>query len=218
MTPGQRYLALRVEIAELAKKYERNPEDITLIAVSKGHPKEHLESIYQAGARDFGESRVQEASEKIAATPTDIHWHLIGTLQRKKVPKAVGAFSLIHSVDSPELANKIATIAKEQNKQQSILLQVNTSGEKSKHGLTPQGWRNAVQDLLKMPSIKIEGLMTMAPLTNDKAIIRHCFAELRAFRDELGLKHLSMGMSQDYSIAIAEGATMLRIGTTLFGS
>lgn len=217
MTPGQRYLALQEEIVALARRHGRDPAEISLLAVSKGYSWPQVEASYQVGARDFGESRLQEATVKISAAPQDIRWHLVGTLQRKKVPKAVGMFSLIHSVDTPELAHKIALAAEERDTPQSILLQVNTSGEESKQGLSPDAWRKEVASVLENSFLRVEGLMTMAPLTEDETVIRRCFSQLRDFRDELGLGHLSMGMSQDYRLAIAEGATIIRIGTALFG-
>ncbi len=216
MSAEQRYLDLLHEIAQLAQQCGRPKDEITLITVSKGHSWQEMFPFYNAGSRDFGESKYQEAAEKIAEAPTDIRWHLIGTLQRKKVAKVIGMFSLIHSVDTPELALKLAATAKEQSMQQSILLQVNTSGEESKHGLSPEAWREEVETLLMQPHLRVEGLMTMAPFTDDEKVIRRCFQRLREFRDELGLKHLSMGMSHDYRIAIEEGATLLRIGSALF--
>ncbi len=216
MTPEQQYQNLLNKIADLAQKHNRSPKEITLVTVSKGHPWPNVQPFYHAGCRHFGESKLQEATEKIDQAPKDIHWHLIGTLQRKKVPKAVGTFSLIHSVDTPELALKVASVANERRIQQPVLLQVNTSGEETKHGLSPEAWRKEAEHLLNNKHLRIEGLMTMAPLTDDEKIIHNCFQQLRQFRDELKLKHLSMGMSHDYPIAIAEGATILRIGTALF--
>jgi pyridoxal phosphate enzyme (YggS family) len=148
--------------------------------------------------------------------PPDIRWHFIGHLQKKMVPKVTCPFVLIHSVDSVELAEHIAELSQKANTTTSILLQANTSGEVSKQGLTPEIWKREFEKVARLPHLKIEGLMTMAPLIDDEKIIRSCFANLRKLRGELGLKHLSMGMSQDFAIAIQEGATLLRIGTAIF--
>lgn len=179
-----------------------------LVAVSKFEPLEALQVLYDAGCRDFAESRVQEALLKQAALPKDIRWHLIGHLQSNKVNKAVGAFSLIHSVHSYELLCQIA--AKKVN--QPVLLQVNTSGEETKQGLTVQEW--AARPF--PDGVKVEGLMTMAPHTSDESIIRQTFLSLRHAAEQFHLTELSMGMSGDWQIALEEGATLLRVGRALF--
>jgi len=214
-----RYLEITSKIHEKAKKCGRNPDDITLVAVSKNHPVEEIIDLYHAGCRHFGENRVQEALPKIAQAPSDILWHFIGTLQKNKVGKVLNSFWHIHSVDSPDLAK---AISKRSEIDVPILLQVNTSGEESKHGLSLKQWRAAAAEIFQLPRVNIQGLMTMAPLTEDEDVIRRSFAALREFRDELEqnegrkLPHLSMGMSHDYLIAIEEGATFLRIGSALF--
>ena len=184
-------------------------------------PWEQVQPAYASGCRDFGESRLQDALPKISSAPPDIHWHLIGTLQKNKVRKAIGAFALIHSVDSPELAAKISECGQEAGIITPVLLQVNTSGETTKHGLSEEQWQPHLEMLLKLPFLRLEGLMTMAPFVEETDVIRRCFARLRQMRDRLALghpfRHLSMGMSHDYRIAIEEGATLLRIGTALFG-
>ena len=218
------YLEIKEHIAEAARAAGRDPAEIRLVAVTKGVPWEAASPLYEAGQRDFAESRLEEAEEKRRTAPKDCIWHLIGTLQRNKVRKAVGQFALIHSVDTFELAKKLSDTALELGHPCSILLQANTSGESSKHGLSPEEWRRCLEQLLKLPGISIQGLMTMAPLTEDKALIHGSFASLREFRNELAayasgmhpLKELSMGMSHDYVEAIQEGATLLRIGTALF--
>jgi len=189
------------------------------VVVTKNHPLEDVLDLYEAGCRHFGENRVQEALSKVEGAPSDIQWHFIGTLQKNKVPKVLGSFSLIHSVDSPDLAEAISKRSQEMT---PVLLQVNTSGEATKHGLSPEQWLQTIEQVNCLPNLDIRGLMTMAPFTEDKAIIRSCFACLRKFRDqlesELGkeLPHLSMGMSHDYQVAIEEGATLLRIGSAVF--
>jgi len=223
MAARDRYRHLLEEISETALACGRNPKEITLVAVSKGYPWDLVQPAYDAGCRVFGESRMQEALAKITAAPTDIHWHFIGTLQKNKVAKAIGAFSLIHSVDTPELALKISQCSQERGVVTPILLQVNTSGEASKHGLSEELWKPHLESLFQLPAIRIEGLMTMAPFVEEEKVIRRCFSRLREMRDRyelnhLTLRHLSMGMSHDYRIAVQEGATLLRIGTAIFKS
>lgn len=206
------YLKVLENVEKAKKRSGRENEKIELIAVSKQHTLDEIHQIYQLGCRDFGESRIPEALEKIPLAPQDIRWHFIGPLQKNKVNKAVGRFTLIHSIDTFELAAKIDKTQSET----SILLQVNTSGESTKQGLSPEGWKPHLDALFQFKHLKIKGLMTMAPLTDDTQWIRSTFRKLREFQDELKLPILSMGMSHDYEIAIEEGATMLRIGTAIF--
>lgn len=210
------YKHLTEKISQLAQQCGRNPTEITLIAVSKGYSWDSVQPAYAEGCRHFGENRVQEALPKMAIAPEDIQWHMIGTLQKNKVHQCIGKFVMIHSVDSVELAKKISTCSVEANLITPILLQVNTSGEASKHGFSSDGFRHALPFIQSLPGIRVEGLMTMAPFTEEKTLIHNCFANLRKLRDHYGLKHLSMGMSHDYPIAIEEGATLLRIGSALF--
>ncbi|MFT4552249.1 MAG: pyridoxal phosphate enzyme (YggS family) [Chlamydiales bacterium] len=214
---------LKYEIDMIAQRAGRDPEEITLVAVSKQHPVNSVLLAYNAGCLDFGENRVLEAVEKIRRAPDDARWHFVGNLQSGRVSKAVASFSLIHSVDSKGLAERISESSKKAGKITEILLQVNTSGEESKNGLTPEEWEECFKDIVALKGIRVKGLMTMAPLTKDKEIIRGTFARLREFRDKINpysreeVFHLSMGMSNDYEIAIEEGATILRIGTEIFG-
>ena len=225
MTDISNYRKVLKAVQEKAEACGRDPEEITLVAVSKYYPAPSMEAVYQEGQRDFGEGRIQEAIEKIRLLPEDCRWHLVGSLQSNKVGKAVSLFHLIHSVDTPALARKISQVSKSLGMTASILLQVNTSGEKAKHGLSPEAWEQSLQEVSQLPNLRIEGLMTMAPLTNDEGIIRRCFRTLRQLRskwrpqmkDPSSFKHLSMGMSNDYLIAIEEGATLLRIGSAIFG-
>jgi pyridoxal phosphate enzyme (YggS family) len=172
--------------------------------------------LYNQGCRHFAENRVDAALEKMELLPEDIQWHLIGTLQKNKVRKVIGKFALIHSVDTPELAKKISDCSLEAGLKTPILLQVNTSGEASKHGLSFEEWQKNYPEVANFEGIMIKGLMTMAPLVDDEKIIRTTFARLRELGKVLKLQHLSMGMSQDFPLAIAEGATLLRIGSALF--
>lgn len=210
------YNSILKEIQSLAS------HKVTLVTVSKKRPLDSILEAYHQGCRDFGENRVDEALDKIDKAPNDIRWHFIGTLQTKKVPKVIGKFSLIHSVDSFKLAEKISICSQNQGVKTPILLQANTSGESSKHGLTPSEWKECFTELLNCDGIVIQGLMTMAPFTDDEQVLRRCFRGLKALRDELqekchySLEHLSMGMSNDYPIAIQEGATLVRIGTSIY--
>jgi pyridoxal phosphate enzyme (YggS family) len=220
------YLAIREQIDKIAKDCGRNPQDIQLIAVTKTCPIEPIKQAYQAGCRDFGENRVQEALEKIPSLNPDIKWHFIGTLQSNKINKVIPSFYLIHSVNHVELAKKISDASEKKGVITPILLQVNLSEELSKHGLKAQEWRNKLKEVDQLPAIKLEGLMTIAPLTDEEKVIRQCFSDLRLLKEEFQNKvknpaifqHLSMGMSNDYNIAIQEGATLLRIGSAIFGN
>ena len=224
MTIAKQYHQVLQKIREKALACGRQPEEITLVATSKNYPLENLASIYQEGCRQFGESRVQEAISKISQLPSDCCWHLIGTLQSNKISKVISSFHLIHSVDTPLLAQKISQASQNQGITTSILLQVNTSGEKNKHGLSGKEWEDALAFVDQLPCLRIEGLMTMAPYTEDSLVVRSCFQQLYQWRDKWQKKiktpeifqHLSMGMSHDYLIAIEEGATLLRIGTAIF--
>jgi PLP dependent protein len=210
MSIETRYAQIARQVKEKTLACGRKPQEVTLIAVSKTYPIECMHSAYQEGCREFGESRVQEAMEKIPALPSDCKWHLIGSLQSNKVGKAISAFHLIHSVDTPQLAQKI--------------LQVNASGESTKHGLSAEEWERSLDFVNQLSNIKVEGLMTMAPFIEDQQLIRLCFRKLYQLRESwrghmrepLLFQHLSMGMSHDYLIAIEEGATLLRIGTAIF--
>jgi len=199
-------------------------ENVRLVVVSKGRSVDEIRQAYWAGCRDFGENRVQEALEKMEEAPADIRWHFIGKLQKNKVNKVVGRFALIHSVDSLELAKRISRVSEERGVKTAILLEANTSYDQSKSGLSPDEWVEALPEALALPGVEIDGLMTMAPLTEEESVIRHCFSELRLLRDRLqqiagdlaDLSTLSMGMTNDYPIAIQEGATLIRIGTAIF--
>lgn len=224
MSIQENYQTIKKRIKQIALQYGRDPKEITVIAASKSQPVEHLIEAYHAGCRDFGENKVQEAQHKIENFPHEACWHFIGTLQKNKVRKVIGCFVLIHSVDTPDLAEKISQCSQEAGIETDILIQANTSGEASKHGLSSEEWKKHFEHILNLPSLNIKGLMTMAPLIEDEKAIRNCFAELRILRDELAaisggradLYHLSMGMSHDYPLAIAEGATLVRIGSAIF--
>jgi pyridoxal phosphate enzyme (YggS family) len=212
----------QIEHAALAAG--REPQSIRLLAVSKTRSAEEVRSLFDAGLDCFGENRVQELLEKSEELPAAIEWHLIGHLQKNKVRQAVRAATWIHSVDSVQLLERISKIAEEENIRPKILLQINVSGEKSKFGLPPEKATPALKTALELPNVDVRGLMTMAPFDADDATLHTIFCELRKLRDTLQsrfhtpLPELSMGMSSDYHIAITEGATIVRIGTALFGA
>lgn len=210
-----KYLQIKERIALLNST-------VKLVVVSKKQTLEAVEEVYHAGCRTFGENRVQEALIKKQSLPLDIEWHFIGSLQTHHLNKVIGHFSLLHSVDTPSLAKAIHERSIKKGVITPILLQANTSGEPSKHGLSSLEWKKAFLPLLSFSGIEIQGLMTMAPLTEDSSFIRHTFSSLQLLKKELEqlsgrpLPHLSMGMSNDYEIAIEEGATIVRIGSAIF--
>lgn len=224
MDSGGSYRSVKDHVDELARRCGRDPDSISLVAVTKTHSIEQVMPIYQAGCRDFGESRVQEALDKMPLMPDDSRWHLIGTLQANKIKKIIGRFVLIHSVDSLELTKKISEYSMLAKIVTPLLLQVNTSGELTKHGFTPEELRLQIREVFALEGVEVRGLMTMAPLTEDVGVIRQCFSILRYLRDEIkgwldipaSFRELSMGMSHDYPIAIEEGATILRVGSAIF--
>ena len=214
---------LNERIAAKCLEFKRNPEEIRLIAVSKFFGIDAINETRRLGIADFGENKAQELRDKYEILGDKVTWHFIGTLQRNKVKYAVKATSYIHSVDSQILADEVNKEARKLNKAQNILLEVNTSSEESKSGLTEkEEVINLVKHCSSLQNIKLIGLMTMAPFTDDTKIIRKSFADLRNLKDEINqigfdLKELSMGMTNDFEIAIEEGATMLRIGSAIFG-
>ena len=197
---------------------------ITLVAVTKGFGLDAVAAALAAGLTDLGENRVQEAIEKIdASVGRGAVWHMIGHLQRNKARHVPGRFAVVHSVDSEPLAAELERRAAEQDVAMRVLLQVNVAGEKQKSGCEPAEAPALARALAGHPHLKLEGLMTVAPLTEDGAVQRRTFRALRVLRDALQgeglwLPALSMGMSADYGLAVEEGATMLRLGTVLFGS
>ena len=231
--------AMRQRIAIAAQAAGRDPAEILLLGVTKTHPAEMVAQALAAGLADVGENRVQEAEAKIIALSSVRHqltWHLIGHLQSNKARKAAQLFDIIHSVDSLRLAQQLDRYAGEGRTQQlEILLQVNVSGEASKEGFDLVGWEQnpavyaaflaEVTQIVALPHLRVRGLMTIAPLTGLPAEARPHFASTRRLRDRLALalpasdwSQLSMGMSNDFNDAIAEGATMVRIGRAIFGA
>src|SRR6201993_1600572 len=210
-------------ISDSARQTGRSPESVRLIAVSKTHPVEVIQEAVDAGQLIFGENRVQEAQPKITALPAKLHWHLIGHLQSNKVRFALPLFELIHGVDSLELLAHIDRVAGDLGLFPRVLLQVNVAGEASKFGFTPGKLLGLVEEIVKFDRVQIEGLMTIPPLAPAPEHSRRYFVALRELRDRLAresgfaLPELSMGMSNDYRIAIDEGATIVRVGTAIFG-
>ena len=215
---------VRDEIAEKCLKIGRNPAEITLIAVSKTYGYESVLEAQSCGQKDFGENWSQELVEKYDFVPKDVSWHFIGHLQTNKAKYVVPRAEFIHSVDTLRLAEEIVKIAQKQNKSQKILLEIKTSEEATKHGLTSEKEIDEIAGFCKEnENINLVGLMTMAPFTDDEEKVRKSFSQLRLLKDELngkgfGLKELSMGMTGDFKLALEEGATMLRIGTAIFGT
>lgn len=209
-------------IEKAAKRSARKREDITLVSVTKTVNSTIIEKLIEYGMEHIGENRVQVAQEKKEelASYKDITWHMIGNLQRNKVKKALELFDFFHSVESLKLANEID---KKATSPIPILLEVNVSGEESKRGFSERDLREAIGPILELPNVKVEGFMTMAPFTSDMSICRNCFVGLRKIAETLrgeyksSMPHLSMGMTQDYEIAIEEGATIVRIGSAFLG-
>lgn len=211
-------------IAQAANRCGRDPHTVRLVAVSKTHPAEAVAAAAAAGQHLFGESRVQEARDKIPSCPKELEWHFIGHLQKNKVRQALPLFSFFHSIDSTELARAMDRIAGETARKVDGLLEVNISGEQTKHGFSPAALREELAGLAALPNLRLRGLMTMAPYSDNPEDARPVFCALRELRDELQQKHnhalpeLSMGMSGDFEPAIEEGATLVRVGSSIFGA
>ena len=210
-------------VAEAASKAGRAAAEIELVAVSKTHPPEAIHEALDAGQFLFGESRVQEARAKIPMLPGRARWHFIGHLQKNKVRHALPLFELFHGIDSLELTRDVDRIAAEAGAFPKVLIEVNVAGEATKFGFTPDRLRAQMEELLALDRIQIEGLMTIAPFAPEAEPSRKYFAALRELRDRLQtefrvpLPQLSMGMSGDFTVAIEEGATLVRVGTAIFG-
>jgi PLP dependent protein len=215
------------KISSAAIRSGRNPFDVKLVAVTKTVPVERIKAAANLGLRIFGENRVQEAQEKIAACRSQcpdcaVEWHMIGHLQKNKAKTAVRLFEVIHSLDSIELAGLLNKHAEEAGKVQRALLEVKLSSEDTKHGVTKENLMSLIESVSGMKNLKLEGLMTIPPFFENPETARPYFRNLRYLRDEaekkgFRLPELSMGMTNDYEVAILEGATMVRIGTGIFG-
>jgi pyridoxal phosphate enzyme (YggS family) len=223
-----RVAAVRDRIGRAAARAGRRAEDVTLVAVSKTHPPEAVRAAFAAGLRDFGESRVQEAEVKVPALADlrdrGLRWHLVGHLQSNKTAKAAALFDCIHSLDDPKLGPRLEKSAAQSRRLLTALVQVDLAGEEGKHGV-PEGRVLGVLDMLRgSKSLRVEGLMVLPPLMRDPEDARPYFRRLRALRDRALAEnlllggHLSMGMSHDLEVAVEEGATLVRVGTALFGA
>ena len=214
---------VREHMAHAAAKAGRPVEEIELVAITKTHPAEKVREAIEAGQTLLGESRVQEARRKIPELPSNVRWHFVGHLQKNKVRHALPLFEIIHSVDSLALAEEINRIAQEEGLHPRVLLEVNVGGEGSKFGFAPEKLRKELESLLALPRLSILGLMCIPPIAQEVEASRKYFVQLREFRDSLqtefrvDLAQLSMGMTQDYWIAVEEGATLVRVGTAIFG-
>lgn len=222
----ENYLSIKENVANIARKSNRDESDVTLIAVSKTKPIELLKEAYEAGARDFGENHVQEIVDKYPQMPNDVRWHMIGHLQTNKVKYIVDKVYMIHSVDSYKLAKEISKQALKFNVDVNILIEVNVGEEETKFGLNTSEVEELVRLISELPNIKIRGLMTVAPYVDDAEKNRGIFSALKQLSVDIASKNidnvnmdcLSMGMSGDYEVAISEGATFVRVGTSIFGS
>jgi pyridoxal phosphate enzyme (YggS family) len=222
----KRLAEVRDRIANAAGRAGRRPDDVRLIAVSKTHPIEAVRAAAAAGQIDFGENKVQEALQKIAqSTDTTLKWHLIGHLQSNKARKAAGAVGAIHAIDSVELLKRVDQAASEASRTVDVLIQVDLALEDTKHGASVGEVPAIVKAAGDCTAVTLTGLMLLPPLADNPEDARPWFRRLRALRDELvdsgvaadRLRELSMGMSHDFEVAIAEGATMVRVGTAIFG-
>lgn len=222
---ARRYRTVGQQLSAAVAAAGRPPDSVLLLAVSKRQPVESLAAAYAAGARDFGENYVQEALGKVDQLPLDARWHLIGHLQSNKAKRAAEAFHCIHTLDRPSLAGALEKAVAERRGRLQVLLQVNVAGEESKSGTTPEGAESLARRMAEWPHLWLRGLMTIPPYLTDPEQVRPHFRALRALRDRLAalalpgleMTELSMGMSHDFPVAVQEGATIVRVGTALFG-
>ena len=216
---------VRRNIEEACRRVGRRPEEVTLITVSKTHPVAMMNEAYDAGARDFGENKVQELVDKMPQLPEDIKWHMIGHLQRNKVKYLIGRTELIHSVDSFRLAEEINSEAVKKGITADILIEVNIAEEDSKFGVSIKEAPELIEEIAKLPGVRIKGLMTIAPYTENPEKNRIYFRKLKQLCvditakniDNVSMNVLSMGMTGDYVVAVEEGSTCVRVGTGIFG-
>jgi len=216
------YNEVNQRIGKACERAGRNRADVMLVAVSKYRPLDQTRALYELGCHNFGENRVQEGRDKIPLLPDDIEWHMIGRLQSNKAKYLPGLFKWVHSMDSAKLADALQKAYEKADAQVRVLIQVNVAGEDQKGGVEPQDALGLLREVAAMPNLSVEGLMTMAPFFDDSSEARPVFRRLKelaeSLREETGLAltHLSMGMTNDFEVAIEEGATMVRIGTALY--
>jgi PLP dependent protein len=214
---------VREQITQAAAKAGRSEDGIELVAITKTHPAEKVREAVEAGHTLFGESRVQEARAKIPELPSNLRWHFVGHLQKNKIRHALPLFELFHGVDSLALAQEMNRIAAEEGGHPRALLEVNVAGEGSKFGFKAETMRAQMESLLELPRLSIEGLTCIPPLADQAEASRTYFVQLRELRESLEeefdvkLPRLSMGMTQDFWVAVEEGATLVRVGTAIFG-
>jgi len=215
---------LRERIARAAERSGRDASSVRLIAVTKAHPMEAVQAAVAHGLLDLGENRPEELEWKVDELgASDVRWHMIGHVQRRKVQSLVRRANLVHSIDSVRLAERLDRVASAEDMTFDVLIQVNVSGEEAKGGFTLRTAAEEISKVLELPGVSVRGLMTMAPFVNDECILRDAFKGLRELQETLGRNdtyegtELSMGMTNDFEIAIEEGSTMIRVGTALFG-
>ena len=213
------------KMEESIQKGKRNPDDVTLVAVSKTKPVSMLQEIYAEGVRDFGENKVQELCDKYEVLPGDIRWHMIGHLQTNKVKYLIDKVYMIHSVDSYKLAEQISKEAQKKQRRIPILVEVNIAEEESKYGIKQSECEDFIRTIAGFAGIQVKGLMTVAPFVENQEENRKYFKQLKQLSvdimrkniDNISMEVLSMGMTGDYAVAIEEGATVIRVGTGIFG-
>ncbi len=222
---AKNYYEVEKRVCAACERAGRDRSEVTLIAVSKTKPVPMLEEAYNAGARDFGENKVQEIMDKYPVLPEDIRWHMIGHLQRNKVKYLMGKVKLIHSVDSLRLAEEISAQSVKHNVETDILIEVNIAEEENKFGISREETFHLVEEASRLPGIHIKGLMIVPPFVENPEENRRYFREIRELSVDIGAKKLdnvsmcmlSMGMTGDFEVAIEEGATLVRVGTAIFG-
>ncbi len=225
--------SVRERIVSAAGRAGRDPAEITLVAVTKTQPPPVLLAAYEAGLRHFGENRVEEAGTKVSDLPHDITWHMIGHIQSRKARQVVSLFDAVHSIDSLKLARRLDRLCQDRPEPLPVFLEINVSGEASKYGFQADRWPEdrlqeesllaAVEEIVALPNLRPQGLMTMAPIVADPEETRPVFVRLKRLREALaaafpqaGLRYLSMGMTDDFEVAIEEGATLVRVGRAIF--
>jgi hypothetical protein len=225
--------SVQERIAAVAQRAGRVSSDVTLVAVTKTQAPEVIQAAYDVGMRHFGENRVEEAEAKVAELPADITWHMIGHVQSRKAQRVASGFDVVHSVDSLKLARRLGRFAAERSEPLPVLLEFNVSGEESKYGFSAslrpgsddrqEALLLAIEEIIALPHLSVQGLMTMAPIVAQPEEARPVFVGLRQLRDDLAArfpnlewKHLSMGMTDDFEVAIEEGATLVRVGRAIF--
>lgn len=222
MTIGERLSSVQQRIAAAAERAGRSPADVVLVAVTKSFPAHVALEAFHAGLTDLGENRAQELKEKDIAIAEPVRWHFIGHLQTNKARQVVGVADLIHSVDRFGLAEEIARRARTRGEIQDVLIEVNVSGETTKHGTDPARASALAEEVAGLDGVRVRGFMTMAPLSDEPEASRPYFSELRELRDLVApslpdATELSMGMTRDFEVAIEEGATLVRVGEAIFG-